>query len=407
MKNNKVIRVFLLVLSICLTSNLAVIAQTTTNSEIVQPDLAVSVLSIPQLAGCKKNVGFVGNYYFTQNVENVLFANGHTIISPANIPGGLDLLDVLFIDRDGLNIALANANAIESWVRSGGILITEFSCTVGIATSSNYNLCKAELIASWYEPSGTVCGGNTVSVTLGHPLSNGLESGWVCSGDPIGVFNVCNLSPGFKVAATVNSQLYGDIPVVATCCADQGVWVAFFTDFADFTALENPRSCPNPSCSRSIEDETLLLNAVCLAQNACQIEIPLDIKPTSCPNPLNIKSGGVLPVAILGTDTLDVSTIDIATLKLAGISPLRSDFEDVATPINPFIGKNDCHEDCSIEEADGLIDLTLKFNKKEIITALDGVENGDCIVIQLIGSLRETFGSTPIIGEDVVLILKN
>jgi len=36
------------------------------------------------------------------------------------------------------------------------------------------------------------------------------------------------------------------------------------------------------------------------------IEVPVDIKPTSCPNPLNVKSRGVLPVAILGTADFDV-----------------------------------------------------------------------------------------------------
>ena len=30
------------------------------------------------------------------------------------------------------------------------------------------------------------------------------------------------------------------------------------------------------------------------------MEITVDIKPGSCPNPLNLKSNGVLPVAILG-----------------------------------------------------------------------------------------------------------
>ena len=41
--------------------------------------------------------------------------------------------------------------------------------------------------------------------------------------------------------------------------------------------------------------------------------VALDIMPQSCPNPLNAKSKGVLPVAILGTrgtPDFDVSTID-------------------------------------------------------------------------------------------------
>ena len=60
--------------------------------------------------------------------------------------------------------------------------------------------------------------------------------------------------------------------------------------------------------------------------------VDVDIKPTSCPNPLNVKSGGVLPVAILGTEDFDVAEIDASTVQLAGVSPLRWSIEDVAAP---------------------------------------------------------------------------
>lgn len=43
------------------------------------------------------------------------------------------------------------------------------------------------------------------------------------------------------------------------------------------------------------------------------IDVALDIKPQSCPNPFNTKSKGVLPVAILGTADLNVN--DINTLQ--------------------------------------------------------------------------------------------
>ena len=53
--------------------------------------------------------------------------------------------------------------------------------------------------------------------------------------------------------------------------------------------------------------------------------VPIDIKPQSCPNPLNVNSKGVLPVAILGTDTFDVeygvnggATTNLATYVGAG-----------------------------------------------------------------------------------------
>jgi hypothetical protein len=135
------------------------------------------------------------------------------------------------------------------------------------------------------------------------------------------------------------------------------------------------------------------------------VVVPVDIKPMSCPNPLNVGAKGVLPVAILGTADFDVTQVDVATVQLEGVSPLRWDCEDVATPFEPFIGKEAC--DCCTEEGpDGYLDLTLKFDTQEIVAALGDVEDGDCVVLHLTGNLMEEYDGTPILGEDVVVILK-
>lgn len=43
--------------------------------------------------------------------------------------------------------------------------------------------------------------------------------------------------------------------------------------------------------------------------------IVIDIKPWSDPNSINTKSKGVVSVAILGSDTFDVTTVNVSTLK--------------------------------------------------------------------------------------------
>jgi hypothetical protein len=146
-----------------------------------------------------------------------------------------------------------------------------------------------------------------------------------------------------------------------------------------------------------------------------QIEVPFDIKPQSCPNPLNVGQRGLLPVAILGTEEFDVAEIDPASVRLVNlvdpddpglhVAPLRWAFADVATPYEPFLGKEgayDCHE-CG---PDGFLDLTLKFRVQEVVAALGEVADRDVLVLQIIGNLKEEFGGTPILGEDVVLILE-
>ena len=156
-----------------------------------------------------------------------------------------------------------------------------------------------------------------------------------------------------------------------------------------------------PSCS--------LTETVGTAPDPCStglpVEVALDIRPGSCPNPLNCKSKGVLPVAILGTVALDVTQVDIATVRLAGVPPLRWDYEDVATAYQPFTGKQDCNVDCTSMGPDGYVDATLKFRTQAVLAGLGGaVQNGDCVAAQLTGYLRESAGGTEIIGEDVIRI---
>jgi len=129
-----------------------------------------------------------------------------------------------------------------------------------------------------------------------------------------------------------------------------------------------------------------------------QITVYVDIKPGSCPNPLNVKDKGVLPVAILGTEDFDVSTIDPSTIVLEGVYPLRWALEDVATP---FDGE-EC--ECTTEGSDGFMDLTLKFNTQEIIGELGDVTDGEVRPLYLTGNLMEEFGGTLIEGSDCVII---
>jgi hypothetical protein len=135
------------------------------------------------------------------------------------------------------------------------------------------------------------------------------------------------------------------------------------------------------------------------------VEVAIDIRPQSCPNPIYTGIKGVLPVAILGTVDLDVTQIDPATVRLSDVAPLRWSLRDKSTPFEPFIGKEDC-EDCNKLGPDGYLDLTLKFDSLEVVAALGDVNDRDCIVLTLTGSLKEEFGGTPIFGEDVVVILK-
>lgn len=143
------------------------------------------------------------------------------------------------------------------------------------------------------------------------------------------------------------------------------------------------------------------------SSNVVLIDVFVDVKPMSCPNPLNVRSKGVLPVAILGTEDFDVMTVDPASiglnLELAGgdaVCPLRWAYEDVATPyLADFDG---CHE----VGPDGYLDLVLMFDTPEVVALnLSRHVHGEVVVLQITGNLKPESSGSPIIGQDAIVII--
>jgi hypothetical protein len=128
--------------------------------------------------------------------------------------------------------------------------------------------------------------------------------------------------------------------------------------------------------------------------------VSVDIKPGSCPNPLNFKTRekgkSVLPVAILGAVDFDVSRIDPSTVTLECVEPLRSSIEDVGTPADPAVG--DCA--CTDDRSDGHLDLTLKFLKADILNKIRHKADSAQIFLTLYGEL---YDGTLIEGYDCIV----
>jgi len=120
--------------------------------------------------------------------------------------------------------------------------------------------------------------------------------------------------------------------------------------------------------------------------------VSIDIRPQSCPNPLNVGNKGILPVAILGSEAFDVTQIDPATVRLQDVAPLRWALKDVAGPA------------CS--DPDGYLDLTTKFKTQEIVASLGDVYDGDVLGLTVTGNLKEAFGTIPIAGTDNIQIIE-
>jgi hypothetical protein len=119
-------------------------------------------------------------------------------------------------------------------------------------------------------------------------------------------------------------------------------------------------------------------------------EVLVDIKPGSFPNSLNVKSKGLLPVAILGTADFDVMQVDPVTMLLGwdgisfvpGVPPLRWAWEDV--------------------NEDGWMDLVLKYSMEDLRPITLTHEAPGPLKMTLMGNLMD---GTPISGEDTVRII--
>jgi hypothetical protein len=112
------------------------------------------------------------------------------------------------------------------------------------------------------------------------------------------------------------------------------------------------------------------------ANGIVEITVAIDIKPGSFPNSINLKSKGVVPVAILTTPDFNVDDVAVNTVMFAGAAPVRFSFEDV--------------------DLDGDSDLVFHFRTQDLQLTSSSTE------ATLAG---ETLGSVPITGTDSVRIV--
>ncbi len=116
------------------------------------------------------------------------------------------------------------------------------------------------------------------------------------------------------------------------------------------------------------------------------LEVAIDIKPGSDPNSINLSSAGVIPVAILSSDTFDATTVDPDTVSLAG----------ARVKLVGKSGKYLCHEEDV--NGDELLDLVC-----QVYTAEFMIEEGESVAVLE----AETFDGAPIRGEDTIRIVRD
>lgn len=122
------------------------------------------------------------------------------------------------------------------------------------------------------------------------------------------------------------------------------------------------------------------------------LRVTIDIKPYSNPNPINLKSPGVIAVAILTTDSFDATSVVPESVRFAGAAPLRWTIEDVG--VSPEL------PDGSPMPPDGDNDLLLHFDKMDL-----NVTKGETVA-KVSGYYRTDSGALKAFyGEDTIKVL--
>ena len=183
------------------------------------------------------NIALYGNYYSSQWIT-FFNANGYNAvsISQSSIDNGdLSNYNVLYVVRD-FNYNSTTIAQIKSFVNNGGILISEYTATENIIF--NFHFSNGNMATGYRTGNG-----NLVNVNTEHPITTGLPSSFYGGNQIDYYYYYDNLDAEFDIFASFNQDLNNDgdnDPVGGTYCYGNGVYVAFFTDFADLNGSTVP-----------------------------------------------------------------------------------------------------------------------------------------------------------------------
>ena len=303
---------------------------------------------------------YTGNGGLNEGYSKFSTATGKTLDVQAVLPDDLSSYDCVLLPVNSTTFSDATKTAFANYLNAGGRILA---------------------IAEWSAFSGSINTMNDLATHVGADLQV------VSSAIDLGFHTTTNIDPSpftagvnqIRYAATSEVQvqvgpnahsLVRSANTATTFIGVDKIGSGVFALFGDSNVLSD-----NSADGYTAHDNGVLAANLCDKASYVK-DVEIDIKPGSYPNSINLKSKGVIPVAILTTPSFDASTVDPATVLFAGASPTHSALEDV--------------------DGDGDLDLIL-----HVPTQSTNIQQGDteaCLTGQ-------TFGGDSIQGCDSVNVV--
>ncbi len=336
-----------------------------------------------------------GNYDVVFNARHY---NGPSTIGGnpfTRVPTGLD---------DALDRALQRGiGVITEW--QGGSPMWSALPAPGTATHYYQMTDTNGALWNWFQ--GTVDRGDSgwlnrlfTTVDPAHPVMAGIDPAFSIGGVEF-CYRIQNLDTSLDVLATLTERNTGQVrPAIMAGRRFSGNVVIWPCDWGDNRA-------------RDANVRKWIENAILFAANPV-LEVPINIKPGSDPNSINLCSGGNTPVTIFGSDTVDAALLDPDSLRFASAEVKTVGKSDRSLCSVADVGAPDpMYFDGLDPNPDGFADLTCHFLTEQLVdlddtsTTADVMGSGCDYPYDIDGCQPGDTGFFEVIGTDSVNIVKD